>query len=472
MRVCSTPRPWPKTLALRVRVSAGLALAVLALGWLAPEKAAAQAGSADSRDPAVAPAAPADDERAAFHAQSTFVMQGHDAFDSPYRGANSLNPTANARETWDVTLYGGVRLWRGGELWIDGEVDQGFGLSDTLGVAGFPSGEAYKVGAATPYFRVQRIFVRQTIDLGGDEEAVAGDLNQLGGHRTADHVTITVGKFAVSDIFDTNKYAHDPRNDFLNWTIIDAGTFDYAADSWGYSAGGAVEWAQGAWTGRLGAFLLSDVPNSPDLDVRFKQFQLVGELERRFELAGHSGAARVTAFVSRGRMARLDDAVAAAAGTGAPPDVADVRRYASRPGFSVNLEQQVTSDLGVFARAGWADGRFEAYEFTDVDRSLSGGASLNGARWSRKDDAIGVGGAVNEASRSREAYLDAGGLGILVGDGRLPHPGSEKIVETYYRAQINAHLQLSADYQHIWDPAFNRDRGPVDVVALRGHVQF
>ena len=452
----------------RVRSSAGLILAAGLGVWSAPQVAAAQAGSPDSS----VSAAPADDERFAFHAQSTFVAQGHDAFDSPFRGANSLNPTANARETWDVTLYGGVRLWRGAELWVDGEVDQGFGLSDTLGVAGFPSGEAYKVGAATPYFRVQRIFVRQTLDLGGDDEPVAADLNQLGGHHSADHVTITVGKFAVTDIFDSNKSAHDPRNDFLNWTVIDAGTFDYAADSWGYSAGAAVEWAQGPWTARLGAFLLSNVPNSPDLDIRFKQFQLIGELERRFKLASRPGVARVTGFVSRGRMARLDDAVAAAAGTGMAPDVAAVRRYASRPGVDIDVEQQVTSDLGVFARAGWADGRYEAYEFTDVDRSLSGGASLNGVRWGRKDDVVGVAGVVNRASRSREAYLAAGGLGILVGDGALPDPGSERIVETYYRAQLNAHLQLTADYQHVWNPAFNRDRGPVDVFALRGHVQF
>ncbi len=454
--------------------AAALLMTLAALGLAVPRRAAAQAaGACASPDAAPAASAPAADEGPfAFHAQSTFVAQGHAGFDSPFRGPNSLNPSANARETWDVTLYGGARLWRGAELWADGEVDQGFGLSNTLGVAGFPSGEAYKVGAASPYFRLQRIFLRQTIDLGGDQEAVSSDLNQFGGRHGADRLVITAGKFSVGDVFDTNKYAHDPRADFLNWTMIDAGSFDYAADAWGYSAGVAGEWWAGPWTTRLGAFLLSDVPNSPDLDTRFKQFQLIGEVERRFQLAGRPGAVRVTGFLSRGRMGRLDDAVEAAAGTGLPPSAAAVRRYASRPGVSLNAEQQLTGDLGAFLRAGWADGRFEAYEFTDVDRSLSAGLSLAGARWGRKDDVAGLGGVVNGASRARERYLDAGGLGILIGDGRLPHPGAEGIVEAYYRAQVGPHLQLTADYQHVWNPAYDTDRGPADVLALRGHVQF
>jgi high affinity Mn2+ porin len=192
-------------------------------------------------------------EAFAFHAQSTFIYQGHNRFDSPYRGSNSLSPRANARETWDVTLYGGVRPWRGAEIWINPEIDQGFGLSNTLGVAGFPSGEAYKVGAAEPYVRLQRLFFRQTIDLPGEREKVDSDLNQLAGSRSVNRIVFTGGKLSVGDIFDTNKYAHDPRGDFMNWTLIDAGTFDYAADAWGYSAGAALEWYENQWTVRGGA---------------------------------------------------------------------------------------------------------------------------------------------------------------------------------------------------------------------------
>src|SRR5262249_14783885 len=147
-----------------------------------------------------------------------------------------------SRETWDATLFAGARLWNGAEIWFNPEIDQGFGLSDTLGVAGFPSGEAYKLGQNYPYFRLHRVFVRQTINLGGETEKIEGDANQFGGEQSSNRLVLTVGKFSTPDIFDTNKYAHDPRNDFLNWTVIDAGTFDYAADAWAFTFGAAAEW--------------------------------------------------------------------------------------------------------------------------------------------------------------------------------------------------------------------------------------
>jgi high affinity Mn2+ porin len=411
-------------------------------------------------------------ERFAFHAQSTFTYQGQDGFHAPYSGPNSLSPKANARETWDLTLFAGVRLWRGAELWIDPEVDQGFGLRNTLGVAGFTSGEAYKVGNVDPYFRLQRVVFRQTLDLPGETEAVDPDQNQLGGGRSSNRLVFTGGKFSVADIFDTNTYAHDPRSDFLNWSIIDAGSFDYAADSWGYTAGAALEWYQAWWTLRSGMFLLSNVPNSPNIDTRFEQFQLIEEAEERHSLWGRPGKLKLTGFLSRGRMAKLNDATTLGLATGTTPDVAAVRRYASRPGVSLNAEQQIVADLGAFARAGWADGGYETYEFSDIDRSLSGGLSLAGTRWGRKDDTVALAGVINQASADRLRYLAAGGLGILIGDGQLPHPGTERIVETYYKASLAGGIAASLDYQWVTNPGYNRDRGPVSVLALRLHGQF
>jgi high affinity Mn2+ porin len=150
----------------------------------------------------------------------------------PYQGPQSLSPATNGRETVDITLYAGIRNWPSAEIWINPEVDQGFGLSNTFGVAGYPSGEAYKVGKAEPYFLVQRGFLRQTINLGGETEELEPGLSQLGGTQTANRLVFTLGKYSIVDIFDTNKYAHDPRHDFLNWSIIDMGAFDYAANSW------------------------------------------------------------------------------------------------------------------------------------------------------------------------------------------------------------------------------------------------
>ncbi|HEX4389454.1 MAG TPA: carbohydrate porin [Steroidobacteraceae bacterium] len=416
--------------------------------------------------PATAP------QRFALHWQATYVEQETSDFHAPYRGTNSLTPDQGA-QTADLTLYMGARLWSGAEAWINPEVDQGFGLDNTLGLAGFPSGEAYKVGKDQPYLRLQRLFVRQTIDLAGATESVDGGANQLAAVRGVNRLVFTVGKFSVVDVFDTNQYAHDPRGDFLNWSAIEAGTLDYAADAWGYTVGAAGEWYQGRWTLRAGLFDLSDVPNSPHLEPGFDEFEMIAELERRHENSAGPGRVLLTVWENRARMGLLDEAVALAEETGNPVDIAAVRAYRSRCGASVGLEQQLTGDLGMFARAGGAGGNVEVYEFTDIDRTLSTGLALKGARWKRPDDVLGVAAIVNDISGSRQGYLNAGGLGILIGDGKLPHPGTERIFETYYNfATLDQHLHLTLDYQWVGNPAYNQDRGPVSIFTFRFHVQF
>jgi high affinity Mn2+ porin len=424
-----------------------------------------------------APATP-DLDDVNFHGQTTFVWQGYPAFRSPFAGTNSFPGGGEGRETFDATLFAGVRPWRGAELWINPEIDQGFGLADVHGSAGFPSGEAFKLGATYPYARVQRYFLRQTIDLGGETEKVDADINQFAGTHTADRLVLTVGKFTVTDIFDTNKYANNPKSDFLNWSLINAGSFDYASDGWGFSYGAAAEWYQGRFTLRGGVFDLTVTPAggiSPfgaDLDPTFRQFQLVGEIEERHELWGEPGKLKITGFLSRGDAGEFADAIALAQATGMPADINAVRRYVSRPGVSVNLEQQVTETVGVFARAGWADGNVEPWDFTDIDRSASAGVSITGKQWGRPDDTVGVGGVVNGISAVHAAFLNAGGLGILIGDGALPHPGVEGIIETYYSYALTASTKVSFDYQFIANPAYNTDRGPVSVFAGRFHSQF
>jgi high affinity Mn2+ porin len=415
--------------------------------------------------------APATEESWAIHGQATYVEQETDGFASPYAGANSLTANRGA-ETTDATLYFGVRPWASAELWLAPEIDEGFGLDNTLGLAGFPSAEAYKVGHNQPYLRLPRAFVRETVDLGGESEAVEPDLLQLGGTRTADRWVFTIGKFGVPDVFDTNQYAHDARNDFLNWTAIEAATFDYAADSWGYSIGATAEWYTGAWTLRAGLFDLSNIPNSEHLDPGFHEFELLGEVEHRHEIAGAAGRVLVTVYDNRGRMGLYSDALALAAATDTVPSTAAVREYRSRLGASLDLEQTIGADLGVFARLGKAAGNVETYEFTDVDRSVSAGLSLQGAAWRRAGDTIGVAGIVNGISGEFERYLNAGGLGPLIGDGKLPHPGAEQIVETYYSVALQAWAHLTLDYQWAKNPAYNSDRGPVSIVAVRLHLQF
>ena len=307
----------------------------------------------DSPKPDGAPLsiAPLDVDSWLVHGQTTYVSQYAPPFHAPYAGANSLASNAG-RETWDATLYVGRRLWTGAELWLDPEIDQGYGLSNTLGVAGFTSGEAYKVGHTYPYLRIPRALVRQSFDLGGATEKLESGLNQFGGSQTANRLVATVGKLSVSDLFDTITYAHDPRNDFMNWSLADAGTFDYAADAWGFTYGAALEWYQGKWTGRAGLFDLSIVPNGIKLDPHFGQFQIVYELEHRHALMGRPGKLAVVGLLSRGRMGRYDDAVTLAQQTGAPANTADVRRSTSRPSVNLNVEQDLVQDV-VHFRARW-----------------------------------------------------------------------------------------------------------------------
>lgn len=436
---------------------AGL-LSVASLAFAAPVPAQETAPSPADRDIAV-------------HAQATFVTQAAAGFRSPYEGTNSLTPR-QVKETFDATLFLGVRPWAGGEVWINPEIDQGFGLSNTLGAAGFPSAEAYKVGRSSPYVRLQRLFFRQTIDLGGATERAEGAANQFAGLYRANRLVLNVGKLGVGDIFDTNQYAHDPRGDFLNWSLVDAGTFDYAADAWGYTTGVAAEWYQGAWTVRAGAFNLSKEPNGETLERDFSQYQLDVEIEHRHRLGGQPGAVRVTLFRNRGQFGRFDDALALAASAGGAVDTARVRRRMTRLGLHLNLEQAVNETLGLFARAGIADGAIEPYDFTDIDRSAAFGGQFQGKDWGRPGDAVGLAIAVNGISRAHERYLDAGGIGVLVGDGRLPHPGAEGIAEAYYDWRPIKGVDVTLDYQLVVNPAYNRDRGPANVFALRLHGAF
>ncbi|HTP37935.1 MAG TPA: carbohydrate porin [Steroidobacteraceae bacterium] len=412
-----------------------------------------------------------DTNRFAWHLQATYVEQHVGPFHAPYSGANSLTPN-QSRQTADVTLYAGARLWPGAELWINPELDQGFGLNDTTGLAGFSSGEAYKVGRSNPYLRWQRAFVRETWNVGGEYSTVEAAANQFSNATAADRLVLTLGKFGVGDVFDVNRYAHDPRSDFLNWSLIDTGSFDYAADAWGYTEGAALEWYQGGWSLRGGFFDVSDVPNSPQLEPGFDEYQWIAELERRFTVGGRPGKLAATAFSTHARMALLTDAIAWGVTHSSAPDPTAVRQQRERSGASLNLEQEIYDGAGVFARAGTSNGAVETYDFTDIDRSLAAGLTLGAKHWADARDTVGLAWVVNGISRQRRQYLAAGGMGVLVGDGQLTHAGNEQIAEAYYNLSVFDPVHLTLDFQRVRNPAYNRDRGPADIVALRFHVQI
>lgn len=412
-------------------------------------------------------------EQWAIHGQSTYTQQFQPAFRSAYQGPQSLSSASNGRETFDLTLMGGFRPWDGAEIWIDPEIDQGFGLSNSFGAAGYLSGEAYKLGQSVPYYRMARAFFRQTIDLGGETQKVDADLNQLAGSQTENRIVLTVGKVSVVDIFDTNKYAHDPRGDFLNWAVLDAGTFDYAAEAWGTTYGAVAEWYQNGYAARIGVFDLSSEPNTTHVSLPLlQQTQFVAEIEEDHTIWDQPGKLKFLYWLSRGNLGTYTDALALAEATDTTPSTAAVRNYRSKYGLVLNLEQQLADDLGMFFRAGWTEPDVEEDDFTDIDETVQIGLSMTGSRWGRPDDAAGVALVANQISHSGKLYLAAGGLGGIIGDGQLSKAGPEQILETYYSLAPVSFGKVAFDYQLVNNPAYNRQRGPVNVFAVRLHAEF
>lgn len=406
------------------------------------------------------------------HGQTTLITQGYPSFRAPYQGPNSLPGAGRTRETWTVGAFLGWRLWEGGEFYFNPELAQGFGIGSTLGIAGFPNGEAQKGGGEYPKFRAQRYFFRQTFGLGGEQEEVADAANQLPGKRDIDRITVTVGRFAVGDYFDGNSYAKDPRADFMNWAIWASAAYDFPADLPGYTRGAVVELNRKDWAIRAGAF---QVPSAPNSDVlTFKSGGAVVEFEERHTIFSQPGKLRVGVFANKGNTASYRDVLGIS--TANPGlDINDIvigeRRERLKYGFYVNGEQQIATDVGIFARASWNDGQNEILSFTDIDRSVSGGVSVKGSYWGRPTDTFALGGAINGLSGAHRDFLAAGGKGLLIGDGRLNY-GNERILETYYALALNKAFTFTADYQLIVNPAYNADRGPVSIFSGRLHGEF
>ncbi len=404
------------------------------------------------------------------HGQTTFIEQAYPPFHSPYAGAKSLPGDGEGRETWSATAYIGRKLWDGGEFFIDPELDQGFGIGGTTGLAGFSNGEAQKSGSAAPVPHVHRAFFRQTFGFGGAQEDVEDGPNQFAGKRDVSRLTITVGKISAVDIFDDNTYAHDPRSGFMNWSVYEAGAFDYPADKFGFTWGAVADLNQNNWALRAGYFLTTRESNSNSFDTSDlpRRGSEIVELENRYNLFGQPGKLRLLGFATTSFAGSYPETLA-------NPllnlDITQTRTTRTEYGFVANLEQAISGDLGMFSRASWNNGQSEIMAFTDIDASVSGGFTLKGTRWSRPDDTIGIGGAVNALSAPHREFIAAGGSGIQIGDGMLNYR-NENVLETYYSYSLAAKVQVTLNYQFIVNPAYNADRGPVSIFATRLHAEF
>jgi len=457
-------------------------LAVLTLAPTARAQTAAPSASAPSDA----------EQRWNFHAQNTDVIQGYPGFSSQYSGPNSLPSGGNgqARESIGLDLMGGARLWSGAQAHVDVLVWQGFGLDNTFGVEGFPSGEAYRLGTKDPNGAISRLFIRQTFGFGGEQEDVPDGQLTLAGKQDVSRLTFTLGRVSVADIFDTNAYANSPHTQFMNWALVNNEAWDYPADTIGFDTGLAVELNRPKWTLRYGLYQAPRESNGlVDEDRLFKWpyvpaqdgpseseplskgWAMVLEYERRYNIGDHPGVIRPLVYANRANMVGYSAAVGILQTEGPGSDLSPAQSYRIKSGVGLNWEQEVAKNVGVFSRLGWNDGQEQGWMFSDVAYTATLGTSVKGAGWGRPDDTFGLAGILNGASSIEQKYLSAGGLGILAGDGKL-NDGLEKIVETYYSYALLKNVSTTLDYQFVDDPAFNRDRGPVSVFAFRVHWEM
>lgn len=415
-------------------------------------------------------------ERFSLHFQATDIVQWKPSFTAKYSGPNSLMTEEETRTSITSTLFIGVRAWKGAELYFNPELAGGAGLTGALGVASSTNGETFRVGDPQPQFYNARLFLRQDFALSDSSEPVDAEANALAGSRPLERLTITVGKICMADLFDDNSYSHDPRTQFLSWGLMDNGAWDYAANVRGYTPAFAIELIKGKTELRYALALLPEVANGAKMQWDLGRSRShMAEYVYHFKLHTRPGAIRVLAFHNTAPMGNYRESIAIAvetpSTTDTPSDLLTRRNGRTKYGFTLNMEQELTKDLGVFLRAGWNDGTNETWAFTEIDRTLSGGASMIGRKWHRPNDNMGLAFVISGLSDAHRDYLKAGGTGFMLGDGNLNYT-LEKVFEFYYSCAVKpGSLWFSGAYQFVMDPGYNMDRGPVHVFSLRLHVE-
>jgi high affinity Mn2+ porin len=411
-----------------------------------------------------------------YHLQFTGIIQAHPSFHSPYQGQNSLTPEHQSAYSVTTTLYLARHLWKGASIYFNPEMAGGAGVGSTLGIAGFPNGETFRIGNPQPTVYVGRIFLRQHIDLDKEHfENLVDDANQVTERVSTSRLTFSAGKFSMGDFFDNSNVSHDPRVDFMNWAFMNNGAYDYAANTRGYTYGVVAEYVKPTWTLRLGTALEPTYSNGPNLDWHYTKTNSENlEWEKRYTVNKHKGVLRLLAFYNVNKAPRYEDVIADKLnGTDTNMDVIYGKEYGGKKfGFGINSEQELSNFASVFLRLGWNDGKTATWAFAEIDNTVSGGIRIYGQSWKRSADNISLALLTNGISGPHRDFLAAGGYGFMIGDGQLPRYSRENIAELFYECRLFYNLWVTLDYQFVSHPAYNPDRGPVHLFAARAHVEF
>jgi hypothetical protein len=435
------------------------------------------------------------DEAWNVYGQSTLISAWKPSFAAPYTNANgsvnSLSPDAEQSWSWTLTLFFGLHLWRGGEVYFAPEIIAEQTLSNLKGIgAAHENFEFQKTGGTTPSLYRSRLFWRQRFGFGGGRVEKTSDPMQLGTVVDSRRLELTVGNFSALDVFDKNAVTGDSRRGFLNQSFMTYAAYDFPADARGYSWGVAAELYWGDWAIRVGRLVPPQNPNGQALDLRF--WQVWGdsmEIEHDHVAFGQPGAVRFLAYQNHENTGRFNEAIAAlqadptknaascgtlynySSGNFTAPDLCWVRRPHAKVGIGISAEQYVARDVGLFFRGMIADGKSEVDAYDSADDSLTVGTLSKGTLWHRPFDVTGVGLAWSWISDSHARYLALGGVDGFIGDGRL-RQGAEGTIDLFYSFNLFKALWLTADYQHIWNPGYNADRGPVEIFGGRAHAEF
>ena len=436
-----------------------------------------------------------DDERWNAYGQMTFINSWKSNFPAQYTNFNdSGNSLLNSQErsfTGTATLYLAAKAWQGGEFYFVPEVISERSLSGLKGLGSvIQNFELQKAGGQEPIYYMSRGFFKQSWGFGGSKQVVTSDPMQLGTTEDARRFVLRAGEFSILDFFDKNSYSGDLRKQFNNMAFLTYAAYDFGADARGYTWGVVGELDYDDWTLKFGHILVPRNPNQLALNIEpFKLFGQQVEVEHRHEIAGQPGAARLLVYRNVENMAKFSDAISAyntnpsaynatscvgfnyGSQDTYAPDLCWARKTNIKMGVGINLEQQLWDDIGLFFRGMYSDGQTEVYSYTSTDRSISLGGIMKGTSWGRRKDSVGIGYAAGFLSKSHIQYLNMGGIDGFIGDGKINY-APEQVVDIFYSFNVWNTIWLSADYQYISNPAYNADRGPVNIYGAKIHVEF
>ena len=419
---------------------------------------------------------------------SSFKLPFHAAYSNLNGSTGSLSNKFEHSFTGTVTAYAGVRLWHGAEAFYVPEVLMERPLSNLKGLGGaIQNFELQKTGGVAPKVYQSRFYLRQTFDLGGTSIQKISDPLQLQTRVKSRRLVFTFGNYSVLDMVDKNSVSGDLRRGLFNMAFLTYAAYDFAADARGYTWAGTAELYLDAWAFRFVHAVPPEHPNQ--LQLRYDFWKYYGqqvEVEHGHLIRGQPGAVRVLVYRNHENIGTFADAIKSfspsrnantctdfhydSANVGAP-DLCWSRRPNTKWGVGASIEQTLWRDIGIFARGMYSDGKTEVYSYTSADRSLSLGIVGRGATWRRAKDFAGLGYGVSWISPVHAEYLRRGGIDGFVGDGGL-RSGAEEVFEVFYGINVVGSSWLSGDYQHIVNPGFNRDRGPVDIFGARFHAEF